>query len=98
MPGRGRQCSYARSSSIAPVAEFRRDELRTVLEFLRKGDVLMVTRIDRLALSIPVFFGAPARRTRWRPSYARHRRSRRTLPRRKPRLLHGGFEVSHATA
>ena len=29
-----------------------RDELRTVLEFLRKGDVLMVTRIDRLARSI----------------------------------------------
>jgi DNA invertase Pin-like site-specific DNA recombinase len=29
-----------------------RDELRTVLEFLRRGDVLMVTRIDRLARSI----------------------------------------------
>ncbi len=29
-----------------------RDELRTVLEFLRKGDVLMVTRFDRLARSI----------------------------------------------
>jgi DNA invertase Pin-like site-specific DNA recombinase len=29
-----------------------RAELRTVLEFLRKGDVLMVTRIDRLARSI----------------------------------------------
>jgi DNA invertase Pin-like site-specific DNA recombinase len=29
-----------------------RDELRTVLHFLRKGDVLMVTRIDRLARSI----------------------------------------------
>jgi DNA invertase Pin-like site-specific DNA recombinase len=29
-----------------------RDELRTVLDFLRKGDVLMVTRIDRLARSI----------------------------------------------
>jgi hypothetical protein len=26
-----------------------REELRTVLDFLRKGDVLMVTRIDRLA-------------------------------------------------
>jgi hypothetical protein len=64
--------------SIALVAEYarsRRDELRTVLEFLRKGDVLMVTRIDRPARSIPVFF-APARRTRWRPSYARQRRSR----------------------
>ena len=29
-----------------------RDELRTVLDFLRSGDVLMVTRIDRLARSI----------------------------------------------
>ena len=29
-----------------------RDELRTVLDFLRKGDVLTVTRIDRLARSI----------------------------------------------
>ena len=29
-----------------------RDELQTVLDFLRSGDVLMVTRIDRLARSI----------------------------------------------
>jgi DNA invertase Pin-like site-specific DNA recombinase len=29
-----------------------RTELHTVLEFLRKGDVLMVTRVDRLARSI----------------------------------------------
>ena len=29
-----------------------RTELQTVLEFLRKGDVLMVTRVDRLARSI----------------------------------------------
>src|ERR1700689_3421418 len=29
-----------------------RTELQTVLDFLRKGDVLMVTRIDRLARSI----------------------------------------------
>jgi Resolvase, N terminal domain len=29
-----------------------REELRTVLDFLRQGDVLMVTRIDRLARSI----------------------------------------------
>jgi DNA invertase Pin-like site-specific DNA recombinase len=28
------------------------DELRTILDFLRKGDVLMVTHIDRLARSI----------------------------------------------
>jgi DNA invertase Pin-like site-specific DNA recombinase len=30
----------------------KREELRTVLDFLRKGDVLIVTRIDRLARSI----------------------------------------------
>jgi DNA invertase Pin-like site-specific DNA recombinase len=29
-----------------------REELRSVVDFLRKGDVLMVTRIDRLARSI----------------------------------------------
>jgi hypothetical protein len=29
-----------------------REELQTVLDFLRRGDVLMVTRIDRLARSI----------------------------------------------
>ena len=29
-----------------------RDELRTILDFLHDGDVLMVTRIDRLARSI----------------------------------------------
>jgi DNA invertase Pin-like site-specific DNA recombinase len=29
-----------------------REELRTVFDFLRKGDVPMVTRIDRLARSI----------------------------------------------
>ena len=29
-----------------------RDELRTVLDFLRAGDTLTITRIDRLARSI----------------------------------------------
>jgi hypothetical protein len=47
------------SGRVAPRSEKRsgtstanRAELRTVLDFLRKGDVLMVTRIDRLARSI----------------------------------------------
>jgi hypothetical protein len=47
------------SARVAPRSEKRsgtstanRAELRTVLDFLRKGDVLMVTRIDRLARSI----------------------------------------------
>jgi Resolvase, N terminal domain len=85
--------------SIALVAEYarsRRDELRTVLEFLRKGDVLMVTRIDRLARSIPVFLvprhGGRAGGLPMRASAAQGR----TLPRRKPRLLRG-CEVSHAS-
>ena len=29
-----------------------RDELRTILDFIRRGDVLLITRIDRLARSI----------------------------------------------
>jgi hypothetical protein len=47
------------SGRVAPRSEKRsgtstanRAELRTVLDFLRKGDVLIVTRIDRLARSI----------------------------------------------
>src|ERR1700683_3924024 len=47
------------SGRVAPRSEKRsgtstanREELRTVLDFLRKGDVLMVTRIDRPARSI----------------------------------------------
>jgi DNA invertase Pin-like site-specific DNA recombinase len=35
---------------VRPTAN--REELRTVIDFLREGDVLMVTRIDRLARSI----------------------------------------------
>jgi DNA invertase Pin-like site-specific DNA recombinase len=38
--------------SLRSTATAGRDELRVVLDFLRKGDVLMVTRIDRLARSI----------------------------------------------
>jgi DNA invertase Pin-like site-specific DNA recombinase len=41
-------CSEKRSGTSTA----NREELRTVLDFLRKGDVLMVTRIDRLARSI----------------------------------------------
>jgi hypothetical protein len=41
------------SGLVAPVhPKAMPDELRTILDFLRKGDVLMVTRIDRLARSI----------------------------------------------
>src|SRR3954454_10713424 len=45
-------CDPIRSEKRSGTTTWGRDELRTVLEFLRKGDVLMVTRIDRLARSI----------------------------------------------
>src|SRR6266403_5439317 len=44
-------CEFIRSEKRSGTTTAGRDELRTVLEFLRKGDVLMVTRIDRLARS-----------------------------------------------
>ena len=45
-------CEIIRSKKRSGITTTGRDELRTVLDFLRKGDVLMVTRIDRLARSI----------------------------------------------
>lgn len=45
-------CSVIRAEKRSGVTTEGREELRTVLEFLRRGDVLMVTRIDRLARSI----------------------------------------------
>jgi DNA invertase Pin-like site-specific DNA recombinase len=45
-------CEVIRAEKRSGTTTEGRDELRTVLEFLRKGDVLMVTRIDRLARSI----------------------------------------------
>jgi DNA invertase Pin-like site-specific DNA recombinase len=45
-------CEIIRSEKRTGTKTAGRDELRTVLDFLRKGDVLMVTRIDRLARSI----------------------------------------------
>jgi DNA invertase Pin-like site-specific DNA recombinase len=45
-------CEVIRAEKRSGTTTSGRDELRTVLEFLRKGDVLMVTRIDRLARSI----------------------------------------------
>src|SRR6516225_1596910 len=45
-------CEIIRSEKRSDTTTAGRDELRTVLDFLRKGDVLMVTRIDRLARSI----------------------------------------------
>src|SRR3954463_14506583 len=45
-------CDTIRSEKRSGTSTAGREELRTVLDFLRKGDVLMVTRIDRLARSI----------------------------------------------
>src|SRR5664279_1882906 len=45
-------CDVIRSEKRSGTTTPGRTELQTVLDFLRKGDVLMVTRIDRLARSI----------------------------------------------
>jgi DNA invertase Pin-like site-specific DNA recombinase len=45
-------CTTIQSEKKSRTRTANREELRTVLDFLRKGDVLMVTRIDRLARSI----------------------------------------------
>jgi hypothetical protein len=45
-------CEVVGSEKRTGTTTAGRDELRTVLDFLRAGDVLMVTRIDRLARSI----------------------------------------------
>lgn len=45
-------CTVIREEKKSGASTQGRTELQTVLEFLRKGDELVVTRIDRLALSI----------------------------------------------
>src|SRR6516165_8359264 len=45
-------CDVIRAEKRSGTTTAGREELRTVLDFLRKCDVLMVTRIDRLARSI----------------------------------------------
>lgn len=45
-------CDMIRSEKRSGTTTDGRAELQTVLDFLRAGDVLMVTRIDRLARSI----------------------------------------------
>jgi DNA invertase Pin-like site-specific DNA recombinase len=45
-------CEVIRAEKRSGTTTEGRQELKTVLEFLRAGDVLMVTRIDRLARSI----------------------------------------------
>jgi len=45
-------CEIIRAEKRSGRTTEGREELRTVLDFLRAGDVLTVTRIDRLARSI----------------------------------------------
>jgi DNA invertase Pin-like site-specific DNA recombinase len=45
-------CDVIRAEKRSGTTTKGRDELKTILDFLREGDVLMVTRIDRLARSI----------------------------------------------
>jgi DNA invertase Pin-like site-specific DNA recombinase len=45
-------CEVIRSEKVSGTTRDGRQELDTLLQFLRKGDTLMVTRIDRLARSI----------------------------------------------
>ena len=45
-------CAVIRAEKISGTTREGRTELRTLLDFIRPGDILMVTRIDRLARSI----------------------------------------------
>ena len=45
-------CEIVRSEKVSGTSTTGRNELRTLLDFLRDGDELVVTRIDRLARSI----------------------------------------------
>src|SRR5205085_7337357 len=49
---KGAGCEVIRAEKRSGTSTSGRAELQTVLDFLRKGDVLMVTRVDRLARSI----------------------------------------------
>ena len=45
-------CEIIREEKMSGTSMKGRDELNTLLEFLREGDELVITRIDRLARSI----------------------------------------------
>lgn len=45
-------CTVVRSEKVSGSSRQGREELDTLLQFLREGDTLVVTRIDRLARSI----------------------------------------------
>ena len=45
-------CEIIRSEKVSGTSVNGRDELKTLLEFLREGDELVVTRVDRLGRSV----------------------------------------------
>ena len=45
-------CEIVRSEKISGTSVQGRNELQTLLEFMREGDELVVTRVDRLARSV----------------------------------------------
>jgi DNA invertase Pin-like site-specific DNA recombinase len=45
-------CEVVRSEKVSGTSRDGRDELEMLLQFLREGDTLVVTRIDRLARSV----------------------------------------------
>jgi DNA invertase Pin-like site-specific DNA recombinase len=45
-------CDVVRAEKASGTSRAVRTELKTLLDFLRRGDTLVVTRIDRLARSI----------------------------------------------
>src|SRR5271165_6638021 len=49
---KGAGCDVVRAEKRSGASTAGRNELRTILDFIRRGDLLMVTRIDRLARSI----------------------------------------------
>ncbi len=49
---RGAGCTVIRSEKVSGTSLDGRTELQTLMQFLRAGDILVVTRIDRLARSL----------------------------------------------
>ena len=45
-------CEIVRSEKVSGISTQGRDDLNTLLEFVREGDELVVTRVDRLARSV----------------------------------------------
>jgi DNA invertase Pin-like site-specific DNA recombinase len=46
-------CAIIREEKVSGTSTEGREELKTLLEFLREGDTLVITRIDRLARNMP---------------------------------------------